>query len=229
VKAFIAGVIVVLIAVVGLDPALERAVERRASVQASAVLDAPATVDLQGWPVSLRLLFGSIPAVEVHARDVPTGNGVRLERLDATATDVRLRLIDLAEGRVPAQAASGTFTADLDAQAIHRLLAGTGLDVAVRLMDGFVRLETPLATIDVAVAVDEDMLVLTRVRGGRRRFSQVKVALPRLPAGTTVQRATVLDGVLRLEGVFDPNALSQLAASPPVFTVDGEGELRGSH
>jgi LmeA-like phospholipid-binding len=203
-----ASVVVLAVVVIGLDLALERAAEQRASQQVSLLLDAPARVDLRGWPVSLRLAFGSLPAVAVHAQDVATGSGVRLQRVEATLNEVRLRLGDLFHARPPIDARAGRFTADLDAQALQQLL-GRGSATTIQLVDGLVRLRTPTTTIDTRAGVEDGVLVLTPVTSPSRRLSRLEIPLPKLPAGTMVQRVTAFDDVLQLEGLFDPQALLQ--------------------
>jgi hypothetical protein len=207
-RAFVASAMVLAVVAIGLDLAVERAAERRISQQVSQLLGAPAMVDLRGWPVSLRLVFGSLPEVAVHAQDVPTDSGVRLRQVDATLNEVRLQLGDLSHPRLPVDARAGTFTADLDAQAVQQLFE-RGSATTVQLADGLVRLRTPTTTIDTRVEIEEGMLVLTPVTSSPQLPSRVEIPLPRLPAGTMVQQVTIFGDLIRLEGLFDPEALLQ--------------------
>ncbi|MGH8910358.1 MAG: LmeA family phospholipid-binding protein [Egibacteraceae bacterium] len=210
-RAFVASVMLAAAIMFGLDLALERAAEGRASAQVSQLLGAPTTVDLQGWPVSLRLLSGAASTVEVHAENVPTGSGVRLRQVNATIRDVRLRLGDLSASRLPVDVPPGTFIADLDAEAVRQLLGEFARAGPVRLASGLVLLLTPSARIEARVDAGRGTLVLTPVTASPQMPSPVEIPLPRLPAGTTVQRISVLDGALRLEGIFDPKTLLQTA------------------
>ncbi|MGH8934508.1 MAG: LmeA family phospholipid-binding protein [Egibacteraceae bacterium] len=210
-RGFLAGMIMLAVVAGGLDLALTRAAERRTSEQASALLDAPATVDLQGWPVSLRLLLGAVPVVVVQAENVPTDSGVRLESLGVTLRDVRVRLADLAGGRLPADARDGMFTAALDRRGVGQILGGLVAADAIQLRDGVIGVEVAGALIEAEVDVDSrGRLVLALVNAPQGLLPRIAVPLPMLPAGTTVQRVTVRDGLLRFEGVFDPAGLAEL-------------------
>lgn len=206
-RAFVTSVIVLAILAVVADVGLERVVEQRASQQATMLLDAPATVDLQGWPVSLRLLFGTLPRVDVHAANVPTESGIRVDRIDVTLSEVRVSLADLSAGRLVASAQSGMFVADLDAAAVEQLLGTLGRVSDVRLVDGAVQLRVAGTTIDVPVAAEGERLVLSPAKVPRGVPRRIAVPLPMLPLGATVEQVTVLDGILRLEGTFVPDAL----------------------
>ncbi|MGH8884134.1 MAG: LmeA family phospholipid-binding protein [Egibacteraceae bacterium] len=225
-RAFLAWVIALALLAVAVDAGLERVAERRASQQASALLDAPATVDLRGWPVSLRLLLGTLPAVDVHATNVPTDARVRVARLDARLSEVRLRLADLSTGRLPASARSGTFVADLDPAAVERLLGPVGRVSDIRLVAGAVQLRVVGIVVDAAVAVEDETLVITLVNVPRDAPREVprrlKVPLPTLPAGATIERVIVLDGVLQLQGTFVPALLeTSRRVPPPAFPATG--------
>jgi len=211
VRGLLAGLILLAVVAGGLDLALTRAAERRASEQASALLDAPATVDLRGWPVSLRLLLGAVPVVVVHAENVPTDSGVRVESLGLTLSDVRVRLADLEGGRLPTDARDGAFTAALDRRGVGQLLGGLVAADAIQLRDGVVGVEVAGVLVEAEVDVDQrGRLVLTLVNGPQELLPRIAVPLPMLPAGTTVQRVTVRDGLLLFEGVFDPARFAEL-------------------
>ena len=210
-RAFAASVVVLAVVLIGLDAALTRAAEQRASEQATILLAAPATVDLRGWPLSLRLLLGVVPAVDVHATNVPTDSGVRLGQLDATLTNVRLRFGDLADGRLPADADDGTFVASLDTEAVRQLLGDLGSAGLVELRPGRVRFQVAGLPIEAGVTLASDQLVLTPVSGPPGVPDRLEVPLPELPPGTDVEQVTILDGALRLDGSFVPEALTSFA------------------
>jgi hypothetical protein len=201
------ALIVLAVLVVVVDAGLERVAEQHASQHASTFLDAPATVDLRGWPVSLRLLFATLPVVDIHAEGVPTDTGVRVDRLDATLYDVHLHMAALSAGQLPAQARSATFVADFDSATIKQLLGSLRGVTDVRLVDGAIRLEGGGTTTDARVTVKGKTLILTFDRPLRGVPRRLVVPLPTLPQGITVEQVTVLDGALRLQGTFVPNAL----------------------
>ena len=207
-RAAIASVVALLVIAAGIDLALTRAAERRASEQASILLAAPATVDFRGWPVSVRLLFGAIPAVDLHATAVPTDSGVPLRTLDATLTRVRLRLGDLASGELPAEAGDGTFTATLDDEGVRAILGDLAQAGTVELVPGRVRLTVSRFTVEAGVSLEDAVLVLTPVTGPRGLPDRFEVPLPELPPGIHVERVEVLEGALQLAGAFTPEALA---------------------
>lgn len=206
--AFLIALALLVLSVVAIDVGLERVAERQASQQASILIDAPATVDLRGWPVGLRLLFGTIPAADVRASGVPTDSGIRVDRMDVKLSGVRFRLADLYAGRLAASAQSGTFVADLDSAAVEELLGPFGRVSDVRLVDGAVRLKMLGTAIDAPIAVQGETLVLAFDEVPRGVPARLVVPLPTLAPGATIERATVLEGTLRLEGGFSLDALA---------------------
>jgi hypothetical protein len=79
--------------VVAGDLALTSYIEREAATRVSGQIGVPATVTLDGWPVTARLLAGiAVPTAVVSATDVPLQGGgpLQLSRVDVTLTDVRL-------------------------------------------------------------------------------------------------------------------------------------------
>jgi LmeA-like phospholipid-binding len=201
------GIVVFLLLAGAADAGLERVAEQRASQQASTLLGAPAMVDLQGWPVSLHLLFATLPAADVHATNVPTDQGVRVARLDARLTKVRLSLGQLATGRLSISAQSGTFVADLDPPAVEQLLSPVGRVSDVRLARGAVQVRVLRTVVNAAVTVEGKALVVTLAGVPRGIPRRLRVPLPVLPAGAVIERVTVLDGILRLQGTFVPTRL----------------------
>ncbi|MBA2576076.1 MAG: DUF2993 domain-containing protein [Euzebyaceae bacterium] len=182
------------------DAAVTRRAEQQVSEQVSAEIGAPATVDLQGWPVSLRLLTGVVPRVDLVAADVPLEDtDAELSELRATLTDVRLRLADLSSADVPIEAGPTSFEADLDAGDVERLLGPVAAIGEIELLDGLARLTVAGFPIEGTVGVEGGAIVV-RPTAPILNLGEVTVPLPALPGGVSVQQAVVLPGVLRLSG-----------------------------
>jgi len=182
------------------DAAVTRRAEQQVSKQVSAEIGAPATVDLQGWPVSLRLLTGVVPRVDLVAADVPLEDtDAELSELRATLTDVRLRLADLSSADVPIEAGPTSFEADLDAGDVERLLGPVAAIGEIELLDGLARLTVAGFPIEGTVGVEGGAIVV-RPTAPILNLGEVTVPLPALPGGVSVQQAVVRPGVLRLSG-----------------------------
>jgi hypothetical protein len=198
--AFLTTVAVLLGLGAAADAAVTRRAEQQVSEQVSAEIGAPATVDLQGWPVSLRLLTGVVPRVDLVAADVPLEDtDAELSELRATLTDVRLRLADLSSADVPIEAGPTSFEADLDAGDVERLLGPVAAIGEIELLDGLARLTVAGFPIEGTVGVEGGAIVV-RPTAPILNLGEVTVSLPALPGGVSVQQAVVLPGVLRLSG-----------------------------
>ena len=198
--AFLTTVAVLLGLGAAADAAVTRRAEQQVSKQVSAEIGAPATVDLQGWPVSLRLLTGVVPRVDLVAADVPLEDtDAELSELRATLTDVRLRLADLSSAGVPIEAGPTSFEADLDAGDVERLLGPVAAIGEIELLDGLARLTVAGFPIEGTVGVEGGAIVV-RPTAPILNLGEVTVPLPALPGGVSVQQAVVLPGVLRLSG-----------------------------
>lgn len=198
--AFLTTVAVLLGLGAAADAAVTRRAEQQVSEQVSAEIGAPATVDLQGWPVSLRLLTGVVPRVDLVAADVPLEDtDAELSELRATLTDVRLRLADLSSAGVPIEAGPTSFEADLDAGDVERLLGPVAAIGEIELLDGLARLTVAGFPIEGTVGVEGGAIVV-RPTAPILNLGEVTVPLPALPGGVSVQRAVVRPGVLRLSG-----------------------------
>jgi hypothetical protein len=198
--AFLTTVAVLLGLGAAADAAVTRRAEQQVSEQVSAEIGAPATVDLQGWPVSLRLLTGVVPRVDLVAADVPLEDtDAELSELRATLTDVRLRLADLSSADVPIEAGPTSFEADLDAGDVERLLGPVAAIGEIELLDGLARLTVAGFPIEGTVGVEGGAIVV-RPTAPILNLGEVTVPLPALPGGVSVQQAVVLPGVLRLSG-----------------------------
>jgi hypothetical protein len=194
--AFLTTVAVLLGLGAAADAAVTRRAEQQVSEQVSAEIGAPATVDLQGWPVSLRLLTGVVPRVDLVAADVPLEDtDAELSELRATLTDVRLRLADLSRADVPIEAGPTSFEADLDAGDVERLLGPVAAIGEIELLDGLARLTVAGFPIEGTVGVEGGAIVV-RPTAPILNLGEV----PALPGGVSVQQAVVLPGVLRLSG-----------------------------
>lgn len=198
--AFLTTVAVLLGLGAAADAAVTRRAEQQVSEQVIAEIGAPATVDLQGWPVSLRLLTGVVPRVDLVAADVPLEDtDAELSELRATLTDVRLRLADLSSAGVPIEAGPTSFEADLDAGDVERLLGPVAAIGEIELLDGLARLTVAGFPIEGTVGVEGGAIVV-RPTAPILSLGEVTVPLPALPGGVSVQQAVVLPGVLRLSG-----------------------------
>lgn len=216
------------------DAGLTRSAEERAAERVVAETGAAdATVDLQGWPVMLRLATGTVPRAVLTAQTVPIPDrGAALSSLDVTLTDVALRFDDLsATDTLPVRAATGRFEARLDGEAL-RTLAAEDPTVAqvvdrIELLDGVVRVVVAGGSFSVdatAEARDGDLVVRPTQPLPVPGLEEVVVPLRDLPAGATVDSLRVEAGALVLEGevtdlVLDaatlPPAPVPLAPAPP--------------
>ena len=99
------GLAISLVALVALLLAADRVAAEVASraiasqVQTSTGVSSEVEVDIEGFPFLTQALEGRYDRVEVRASDVPAGE-VRLARLDATLTGVRVGLSDALSGSV---------------------------------------------------------------------------------------------------------------------------------
>lgn len=223
--------LVVASAAVAIDAWVTAEAERRASARASASLSAPTAVDLQGWPVGLRLLGGSVPRARITARGVPlAGTQAHISRLTVTLTDLRVRLRDLdpSTAALRARAADGRFTADLDEQAVRRLLPipPSLRLLRVELVEGAMRLEVAgLPVTDASVTVEGDALVIHPRSPPLDRVG-LHVNLPALPGGARIDGVQVLPGRLRVSGSVQGLELAAARVNTvyPVETVVSSGE-----
>lgn len=197
-------VLVVLLAVgVLVDGEVTEQAERRAAEQVRGELDAASTaVDLQGWPVSLRLLFGTVPRIEVVAHDVPIPDQpASLDDLDVVLSDADLRLGSLGESDIPVRARTGTFTATLSGDDVYALAGSPPVVERVELVDGVLRfvLAGGVGALDVVATLRGDELVL-QARDTVFDVPPARIPLTGLPAGARVESYTIEDGLITLRG-----------------------------
>lgn len=194
-------VVILLLAGAGMaaDAYLTSTAEEQASRRVSAELDAPARVELRGWPVSLRLLSGRVPEVEITAADVPLEGGASLSRLVVVVQDVQVRLSDLrGAGALPVEGGAGRFEADLSEAAVNALVPQA--PGAVVLGDGLATIDVAGQPVDVVVTVDEAGQIVLRPVSDVPGLAPITLPAPALPGEVVVERARVTPGVLTLMG-----------------------------
>lgn len=185
------------------DLVLTNTAEERTATRISETLEADATVDLQGWPVGLRMLLGSIPSATLHATDVPLENGAVLDRLDVELTDVAITIDDLTtqSDRLPA-AEKGTFEAELDEQSVAAMMGIPGGLAEVTLQDGLVEIGAGGLAIQADVeARDGDVVAslagpLAALLGG----SEFAIDLSEEPGQPFVEEVEIDGGVMVVRG-----------------------------
>jgi len=196
------------------DGFLTRALERRAATRVTQELGAPSSVDLRGWPVTGRLLFGSVPTAEVSASAVPIpGRSARLTRLDLTLADVRIDRTELFNPDVmPFDATTGRFAAGLDGPALLALSGPPPGLQAIEVVEQGVRLVVAggLSATVTPSARDGDLVL--RADAPVLGDLEVVVPVPVLPGGTRIDSVRVDDGLVLLEG-FVPDVSQVLQRS----------------
>jgi len=200
--------------VVAGDLALTSYIEREAAARVSSRIGVPATVSLDGWPVTARLLAGSgVPTAVVSAADVPLAGGgpLQLSRVDVTLTDVRLP--EALRGNPGVlTAGSGRFTATIDQQAVQALATQASELGQVQVLTDRLQLAVGGFTADLLVGARDGALVLTLANAPLPGLDgrEFVVPLAGLPAGATLEQATVAGGVIQLAGPVD---VAQLVAA----------------
>ncbi len=184
------------------DQALTATVERAATNRVSNALKADADVEFEGWPVSLRILQGSIPTTTVSAIDVPLGRGARLDVLDIVLTDVKVNINGVRAvggGKLP-QARRGTFEAELGESTLEELTEFPG-GVSVTLQGGKATLATAGVKAGAKVrARNGDIVVIPSGRIGRAIGAEIPVDLSDAPGAPAVRTVEIEDGALLLTG-----------------------------
>jgi hypothetical protein len=201
VRVFLAIVIVVAVLAFVADIVVTNVAEDRAAERLSETLSAPSEVEMGGWPVSVRLLGGRLPQVDITATDVPLRDtSARLQRLDATLTDVEFGWTWSSglEGRVIAH--GGSFTAELGEAAVQSLVDPT---ITVTLEEGVVRATLAGAQLDATAEVDGDTIVLRPAADLFAGLGELRLPLEGLPEGVQVESVRIEPGVLLLAGGVD--------------------------
>jgi hypothetical protein len=172
--------------------------EEQASQRVGAVLGAPTDVELRGWPVTLRLLQGTVPEVGLVAQDVELEGGVRLQRLEADVQDVRITFAELrGTDDLPIDGGSGTFRAELSQDTVAHL---AGMPGGVELGDGLGRAVIGGQPIEVVAAVEGGLVVFRPVGAPTGEVSPVALALPPLPGAAVIEAVRIEPGVLVISG-----------------------------
>lgn len=200
--AFLLTLLVLIGGGVTLDAVLTDRAERGAADRLAAAFGGDAEVSFGTWPVTLRLLGGSLPEAQATLRDVPAGE-VRLRRVSVELRDVRIEGgTGLAFGmttpqRVGLRARRGRLDAEIDEAAVRQL---TG--VAVRLREGQAVIDTPGGEIAAVAGVENGVVVLRPVgeAADEREVDPVRFELPPLPGDPRVTRVELREGAARLSG-----------------------------
>ncbi|MPZ89444.1 MAG: DUF2993 domain-containing protein [Nitriliruptorales bacterium] len=198
------------------DLAVTMAAERHAGEEVSTALGAPATADLNGWPVSLRLLTGTVPEAVISGTGVPFAEGQgRLTQLEIVLTDVEV------PPTLPVttiQAASGRFEARIDQNDLRALVPEHPAVEDVQLAGDGVRVLGPGGlSVEAAVAARDGSVVLS-ADTGLPGVGSVELAVPagQLPAGASLDDARVEGAYLILGGPVDIARLVEEADLPAV-------------
>ena len=202
---FVAVAVLAVVLFVG-DQVATSTAERRTSANITSTLDAPAEVELHGWPVGLRMLLGSIPSATLVATDVPLDNGATLDRLDVELTNVAITIDDLnaQEERLP-KADQGTFTAQLDEASVGAMMGIPEGLAEITLEDGLVELGAGGIAIQADVEASEGNVVvslagpLAAILGG----SEFAIDLSEEPGEPFVQDVEIDAGVMTVSGRLD--------------------------
>lgn len=202
------GCLVVALTVLGIsaffaDQAITTAAERQTAVRVSRALKADAEVDLEGWPVALRMLSGGIPTATVRATDVPLEGGARLDSLDIVLSDVKVNVNDLRNnrGRRLPPARKGTFEAKLGEASVAEMMRLPSA-VAVTLENGTATIGAAGLEVEADVEAREGDIVvslagpLAQVLGG----AEFPIDLSKQPGAPAVRSVGIEGGVLTLSG-----------------------------
>ena len=187
------------------DQAITSYAERQTAQRLSSQFDAESSVDLTGWPVSLRMLAGTIPRADVELRDVALDNGAVLDELVVTLTDVEVSYQSLsAEGDALPPARSGTFSAQLSEGSVAGLLGVPESIVQVELGGGVVTMSAAGIEVEADVqAVDGD--VAFALRGAIAQLlgaGELTIDLSDQPGAPSVEEVEIGDGVLTVRGTL---------------------------
>lgn len=196
-------ILLILCAVVAVvaDRVIVDLAERRAEAEVVERAGFAADVELQGTLTGLRLLLGTAPLVTADARDVELAGRLRLTRLRAELTDVRVSL----DMSAPT-ARTADFEAQVDGAALTELLPLTdGVDELrldgdrlVIVIAGRIELEAGLNVGDGSLLVT--LPVLPDIAGAPDVLPRLD--LVELPGEPEIREAEIRDGRLILRGVL---------------------------
>lgn len=207
----LALLVALAVLVVAGDLAVTSYAEREVAARATQQFGVSASVQLEGWPVTARVLAGTgVPTALVSADDVPLQGGgpLVLSRLDVTLTDVRLP--EVLRGNLDVlTAGSGRFTASVDQEAVQALATQASELGQVQILADRLQLALGAFSADLLVGARDGALVLTLANAPVPNLDgrEFVVPLAGLPAGATLEQATVADGAIRLGGPVDVTQL----------------------
>ena len=188
------------------DQLVTATAESRTAARTGSALDAEVDVDLEGWPVTLHMLNGSIPQATLAATDVPLDNGASLDRLDVVLTDVEVNVSDLTgDAENLPDAGTATFEAELDESSVAAMLGIPGGIAEVTLESDTVTISA--AGIAVAADVearDGDIIVslagpLAQLLGG----AEFPIDLSNTPGAPAVEDVEIRNGVMHVSGSLE--------------------------
>ena len=201
----VVSVVVIAALVIAVDLVLTAAAEQRLSERVSRALDAPADAELHGWPLSLHLLNGNVPRVDVNARDVPMGQpNATIHRVDVVLTDVAVRWADLTgEADELPSAEEAQFEARVDEATAQSLLGLPDQIVGLELREGVIVLNVAgLAEVEADVEAS-DGIVVVRPREGLASLAglaEIPIDLRDQPGGPHVRAVEVTEDSIVLSG-----------------------------
>lgn len=211
-RAFLLLLVALAILLVAGDVAATTYIERAAAREVTLRINAPATVDLEGWPVVPRLATSAgVPRARVSATAVPLqGVQLSLARVDVTLTNVRLPL--LLEGDLTVLAAdSASYVATIDQTGLQSLTAQAQANQVgqVQILPDRIQLLVAGITADLLVGARDGAVVLTLANAPLPELNGREFVLPvsGLPAGARIESAVIRGGVLQLAGPIEVHQL----------------------
>lgn len=202
---FVLLVLVIAAGLYGADQWGTSYAERRTAQRLASEFEAAAEVEFRGWPVTARMIAGSIPSADITLRGLELDNGAVLDELDVALIDVEVSLatlIDQPENLPPAR--EGTFTARLSDDAVAALLGVPGGLVAVELTDGVVRMSAAGLEVDAEVTASDGDVAFA-LQGPIAQLlgaGAYTIDLSSEPGSPAVEEVQIGDGVLVVAGTL---------------------------
>lgn len=193
------------------DLAVTVAAERRVEEEIAAAIDAPTTVELNGWPVSVRLLTGTVPEAVISATEVPLPEHPgRLSNLDIVLTDVA---VPTSLPLATIEAAASRFEARINQNDLRALVPDHPVIEDVQLAEDRLRVLGPGGLAVDALVSARDGAVVVQADTGLPGVGTIEVAVQvnRLPAGASLDEARVEGDELILGGPVDVARFAQEA------------------
>lgn len=178
--------------------------EEQAATHVGRELRADSVVSLHGWPVTLRMIVGTIERAELTATDVPLERGGTIDRLDVTLHDIDLSLADLRNppsGLPPSR--DGSFRALLHGDITWALDSVPSVLASLEVVDDAVELQTPIAVLSADLVVQSNRLLFEpNVPLGVVFRGPVQLDISDQPGRPVLEDAEIVDGTLVLTGRF---------------------------